>query len=545
MMKNILLLTSLLITVISLSGNCNIPKMALHYSNAAEIISPEKSLEKITYWEVFFLNNKIRYDVIYDDDIENGISTDDYHTIFFINAISISDESFNSITKFVESGGGIIIFGEFGHNDEFVNYGRAQQFRILSDMSISGSIPRELMSGVVTIEQFLPITMDMLPGKVLQVSTRNSPPLITMLNDDAKVIGKLKYQQNNTEYDQPVMVYSPIGNGRLFWCAFDPMDIIGGKTDKEIFDAMIKNIISFFSGDDLIWIEQNRAFNTKDISIVFDMSGNIKQAENILSKIEKQDLEPGFILSINEDRSELIKALSDAGEIIIKISAQEIVQTSNNNTGHLRDSFNRFNKITNKKISSVYLEHSNWNDDFYKLLFHNGIRNLLISVSENPGIESYGFHLINTSDIVVTDLIKTTDQLDTAPVIKFNLKPGCLAEDLLMMDENLLQLKKGNYKLIPFIEYLNWVDIRSDLNVSLNVTSNNKLEVQIVNRNNQSSGKFEIGVSSIKIRNAAECNVLFQGVPIDYHFDFKNSFVKIFVDNLPANRLINCVIELN
>lgn len=545
MMKNILLLTSLLITVISLSGNCNTPKVALHYSNSAEIISPEKSLEKITYWEVFFLNNKIRYDVIYDDDIENGISTDDYHTILFINAISISDESFNSITKFIESGGGIIIFGEFGHSDGIVNYGRAQQFQILSGMSISGSIPRELMSRLVTIEQFLPITMDILPGKVLQVSTRNSPPLINILNDDATVIGKLKYQQNNNEYDQSVMVYSPIGNGRLFWCAFDPMDIIGGKTDKEIFDKMIKNIISFFSGDELIWIEQNRAFNNKEISIVFDMSGNIKKAENLLSKIEKQDFEPGFILSINEDRSELIKTLSDAGEIIIKISAQDIVQTSNNNTGHLRDSFKRFREISNKKISSVYLDHSNWNDDFYKLLFNSGIRNLLISGSENPEIESYGFHLINTSDIVVTDFIKTTDQLDTAPVIKFNLKPGCLDEDLLMIDEILLQLKTGNYKLIPFIEYLNWVDIRSDLNVSLNIASNNKLEVQVVNRNNQSSGKFEIGVSSIKIRNAAECNVLFQGKPIDYHIDLENSFVKIFVDNLPANRLINCVIELN
>ncbi|MFO7524664.1 MAG: hypothetical protein R6W68_04360 [Ignavibacteriaceae bacterium] len=546
-MKNILIITSLLITLISFSGNCNSPKVALHYSYAAEIISPEKSLEKITYWEIFFLNNRIRYDVIYDDDIKNGISTDDYHIIFFINAILISDESFNSITKFIESGGGIIIIGEFGHSDEFVMSERARQFQILSGISISGNVPRDLISSFVRIEQFLPITLDILPGKVIQVSTRNSPPIIDILNHGAKVIGKFKYQKNNSENDQSAIIYSPLGNGRLFWCAFDPMDIIGGKDDKENFDKMMKNIISLFSGEELIWIEQSRALNPKELSIVFDLSGNIKQAENILSKIEKHSLEPGFILSINEDKSDLIKILSDAGEIILKISSQDLVHANkdDNDYGYLRASFNRFQDITGRKISSVDLDNSKWNNDFYKSLLNYGIRNLLVSGNENPEVESFSLHLIKTSDVVFKDLIKQIDHLDHAPVLKFKFKPGCFDEDLFLIDKILVQLKSGNYKLVPIIDYLSWVDIRYDLSASMNVTGSNKLEVQVVNRNNRNSGKFEVGLSSIGIRNAVECNVSFQEVPIQYQFDTENNFVKIFVDNLSANRLINFVIELN
>ena len=78
-------------------------KIAVLYSKLSEQHSPNNSqniIEEITSWELFLMQNKIPYKVIYDDDLESGIE-DEFDILILPSVELISKTEMEELKKFL------------------------------------------------------------------------------------------------------------------------------------------------------------------------------------------------------------------------------------------------------------------------------------------------------------------------------------------------------------------------------------------------------------------------------------------------------------
>ena len=89
------------------------PKIAILYSELTEKVdnsNSNKVIDAITAWELFLMQDKIPYSVIYDDDLESGI--DDEFDILILPTVNfISNEQMEELQNFLASGKSIISTG--------------------------------------------------------------------------------------------------------------------------------------------------------------------------------------------------------------------------------------------------------------------------------------------------------------------------------------------------------------------------------------------------------------------------------------------------
>lgn len=223
-------------------------KIAIHFSNADEINNPEKLLEKITFWELFFLTEKISYDVIYDSDLESGISNKKYHTIIFPYAKTLSDKAYRSILKYLDIGGSIIVFGQFSIYGDNLSLRGFDRFESLFGVILTDSIPSEQMSAYVNLLDIQQLTEGIKKKTDIQITSKNSPILTAAISQNSQTLGYLKSNSEKKEFEKSLIVLRSNLKSKLLWLSFDPTEIIGGKDDYSAMLKLIKNNLTWFGG---------------------------------------------------------------------------------------------------------------------------------------------------------------------------------------------------------------------------------------------------------------------------------------------------------
>ena len=251
MKKSILLILFLLSICFSSIFPQQQYKVAIHFSNATELIESYKLLEKITFWELLFLNNKIRYDVIYDSDLESGVSAKDYHTIIFPYTRAISNKGYNSVIKYLDRGGSIVAFGEFGIYDEKKNYIGLDRLESLFGVIHSSNISEKNMSSYLDLSDYPPLTNNISKKSDIQITAKNSPVLVEAISQNTISIGKMKIDSGKNEIDRSLIVLKTKAQSKLLWFSFDPTEVIGGREDSKSIEHIIKNAIDWFSIGDI------------------------------------------------------------------------------------------------------------------------------------------------------------------------------------------------------------------------------------------------------------------------------------------------------
>ncbi|MFZ1280441.1 MAG: hypothetical protein WAR59_06380, partial [Ignavibacteriaceae bacterium] len=88
-------------------------KIAIFYSTILENqfgLDSKKSLEEITSWELFLMQNKIPYEVIYDDDLETGIENE-FEILILPSIQKINLTQYESLKNFLNAGNSILSIG--------------------------------------------------------------------------------------------------------------------------------------------------------------------------------------------------------------------------------------------------------------------------------------------------------------------------------------------------------------------------------------------------------------------------------------------------
>lgn len=221
-------------------------KLAVHFSDATNQLESAKLLEKITYWELFLINNKVKYDILYDKDLESGISYKKYHTVLFPYTKVISDDVYISIVKYQESGGNLIAFGAFCFNDLNGRIKSFERLEYLFGVLFSGFIPQKQMSLIAELKNQLPLTKDLPDLLPVQVSVKSSPVYVELASSKSKSVSKVKSDNANNKIEKSLIVLNTIQNSKAAWFSFDPLEVISSREDVKKIEKIIINTINWF-----------------------------------------------------------------------------------------------------------------------------------------------------------------------------------------------------------------------------------------------------------------------------------------------------------
>ena len=221
-------------------------KLAVHFSDATNKIESAKLLEKITYWELFLINNKIKYDILYDKDLESGISYKKYHTVLFPYTKVISEDAYISIVKYQESGGNLIAFGAFCYIDLNSKIKSFERLEFLFGVLFSDSIMQKQMRLIAELKDQLPLTKDLPDLLPVQVSAKSSPVYVEIVSSKSKSVSKVKSDKTNNKIEKSLIVFNSLLNSKAAWFSYDPLEVISSREDVKKIEKIILNTLIWF-----------------------------------------------------------------------------------------------------------------------------------------------------------------------------------------------------------------------------------------------------------------------------------------------------------
>jgi hypothetical protein len=562
-MKNLFSIVFFFAVIFVSTGYSKPPKIALHFSETTKLLN-DQLMDKLTYWELFLIKNKIEYDVVYDKDLESGIEVKKYPLIIFFSTIALSQQSFNKLVSYIENGGSVLTFGEFiTHNEKLITTGW-ERFESTFGVRVEDRIPKSKMSVMLDFADYLPISDDVQKLTDIRVTTKNSPIIAEPLSNKCKPIALFN---DNREFQNKISAAAVVlfyNNSYRVWYSIDPSEIVGGKDDIHAFEQMILNTICLIRGDNIAWVESQLDNNYKPVLVLFDLIVDTKQSEDILKIVKEIDCFPGFIISSFENNIENIKLLSQHGDIVpyIKIHTTASAKTSANEE-YIEKQLNIFQKITGKYIHSVYFNSESVNDTVIRILKRNKIKNLFVSSPVISTELADGINIIllsGTNNLRFREIQKDKQQYNLekfylynlnhmkfsnkVPAIVYKTFPDCTDSELQQFGKFLKVLKQSGNKIISAADYIKLMEFGEKIKISIIQSGNEIIELYLTNRSISDSNKVEVNFTSWQIRNSKSVSIVSDQKNVDYFFDESSGSVKVFLENLKRNSTLKINVRL-
>ena len=196
-------------------------------------------------WEYFLLNNKIRYDVLRDNDISSN-SLSDYDFIILPGTESLTDEAFENLTDYLNDGGNLWMLGNIGDR----NQSDKQREKSFSEFVIGSSISKMPSQNYFTanlnfVVDELITPKELLHSKLLLSLQRNIYE--TTANRKSFLLGYYESLDNSKHNNATTgILASTFGRGRVLWFGFQ-IDQLIGKEDQKNFNLFFYSAINWLS----------------------------------------------------------------------------------------------------------------------------------------------------------------------------------------------------------------------------------------------------------------------------------------------------------
>jgi len=198
-----------------------------------------------TAWEYFFLNNKIKYDVILDDNISTG-ALSDYDLIILPETISLTDDAFENLTEFLNDGGNLWLLGNIGER----NQNDKQREKSFSEFILGSEfmkIPSKnnFAANLNFVMDELIVPNELLNSKLLLSFRRNI--YATTANRNSFLLGYFE-SFDYSKYNNPTtgILATTFGRGRVLWFGFQ-IDQLIGKEDQKNFNLFFYSALNWLS----------------------------------------------------------------------------------------------------------------------------------------------------------------------------------------------------------------------------------------------------------------------------------------------------------
>jgi len=342
-------------------------KIGIVYSEKTKqlIYQQNKDFYPIQDWELFFLNRKISYTVINDEQLDdNGF---DFLDLLILPSVEVlSENAKENLQNFLNEGKGLLIYGKIGIYDKDGKKTFSNYLSELGGFSINEFNTKGKMAERHTIRYSSVLGRNIAVDKDLLILNQFPPLAAEFIGKDIIQLGKYVSDSDNEKQSvNSGIVLSERNNGRIVWFGFQLSQIIRNKSQENTVEKLVLNSIEWLSPTPFLMLKplpgkynvpviiSNIIIDTKSISITslelyylnnvnanfFIDAKEIDKPGNELSKFAaagdinlflNKNLSEEYIISTSlESLYDRLKLSSRQKYFGIKLNKTQLIQTSN------------------------------------------------------------------------------------------------------------------------------------------------------------------------------------------------------------------------
>ncbi|MEO8399640.1 MAG: polysaccharide deacetylase family protein [Ignavibacteriaceae bacterium] len=275
--------------------------------------------DRITFWELFFIQNKISYEVIDDEQLESGLSSD-YSVLVLPQSFALSDDEIISIQEFNKEGNSIFANMNVGEKDEKNNIRSAQTLTNIFGISIDSNIPKSEISKIHSICGNTPLSNNIPVGFRLRLTTTNLPIKAKVISPSSNALGYW-YNDDFPYAGLPIdslttgIVYGKKGSGKFVWIGFDLNDVVGTEVHQNVLKNLLLNSFEWLNDSPIAWIETWPKGKKSAAVISCDVEFQFENINNALDIIEDEKIEGQYFILADVIQEEALNRILKFGDI--------------------------------------------------------------------------------------------------------------------------------------------------------------------------------------------------------------------------------------
>jgi hypothetical protein len=489
-------------------------------------------IDVITSWELFLMQDKIPYKVIYDNDLESGID-DEFDILILPSVDFISNDEMEGLQKFLGNGKSIICSGSklfFQQN----NLNEYQNLETLFGLRNIESVSLESMS---YLHSLLPNQLNhfMLDDElILQISNKNQALFGEEVDNKMNSYGYL-FTENLPNSKRSSIIYGTIGGCRFLWTGFDLNDVIGGSEDLLAYKNLISNTIKWMDYQPDAYI--SNFIDSLTAPVIVTLQYNNALELELIDVLQKNNIRPNLIVNPDQKVSKEILNKFSSDEIILELSGSNTL--SFNIINGLVDNFNRNNEIS---LSSILVEKQFLENGDLSLFNSIGINKILYN-EHVPGLPRF----LN-KDLWLIPFVKSDALPSSRNVVNFlnyNPKINCDddPEDELLRKMNYVKSQQYNFTSLSSLE--KWWNRRKKIISEIRNVSDNEVELWLTNKNSVAIDGLNVFLNYAKKIDKETLSISLNSSLLEYYFEDASSSIKIKLDNILPNSLNKIKINYN
>lgn len=348
------------------------PEVAILYSKYTENMLPVGSTwlnDNISTWKKFLDDQKLKYELISDQNIEEG-KLSKYKLVVMPGTKSISDREALQIKKYLENGGSVFATGGIG---SFSNDGKWRGWEYLNQvfgLQFSHEIKPDEFSKIHTVCGSLPITANIPTGFPLKVATWDRPMAVEVLDPrTTQVSFWYNYRMDDGLVREEIkksagIAYGKFGKGRFMWMGFELNSIIGVQEDYIFFERLFSNCVKWLMYSPIAYVRDWPTGYEAAAVIMPVLSEHPENINNLLPIIKSEGVSATFFVdpTLAESNQNIVKQISSYGEVgaLVDIGYLAYINDKSNKLNSYNDQLNkltsaktRLERITGTSVSGV------------------------------------------------------------------------------------------------------------------------------------------------------------------------------------------------
>ncbi len=288
----------ILFASVELNAQTRIAVLYSEFSQKSFYSDTNNYLDEFTAWEIFLMQNKIKYKVIYDEDLDSDLA-DDFDILILPRYNIQSTEKYSVIKNFLLSGKSVLSVNSFNSTLSSIN---TNELKDLFGITLKNEIFNNNLSFTQTIFAS-PINSFKSPASFL-VSAKGKNQYVDLKRFNYSAAGFVLGTDVNSEVSS--IVYGYNNSGRFVFIGYGLTDLIGGSEEYKNFELFLLDALKWLNTEvdafpyltinkkeqfKLLLVQYNNALSKDFIDVLIQNDFNPHILINETSQLEKIPLE--------------------------------------------------------------------------------------------------------------------------------------------------------------------------------------------------------------------------------------------------------------
>lgn len=472
----------------------------------------KKVFDEITTWELFFMESKIPYKVIYDNDLESGIESD-FDIIVLPSVEYISEQELAELDNFLAAGKSIISIGSKLDpiDNNSIQFNGPENLFGLSPVSLhNDSLKNYIHSiGLNSINAFSPDD-----AGVIQITSKNYLMVIQSETRDHNYVDYL-FNNNYSECESAIS-YGTEKGGKYLWTGFGINDVIGGRQDTEKFKKLIINAIRWMDNEPFAFITPGSREDINPSLLLIELNNALDKG--LLDVLNKNKIPFHLVIAPGSTITDTLISKVAAANVVLDLGSLSGVRLQKEALSGTITDFENKNSL---RINSVILNRTPVSKEELGFFDKLGIKNIFVQSNYNqvPQIVNSNQVIIPVSGDAVKNLCGKTCSIYYRP--GFN----CLSnsdDSLLILVQKSIAEQNIYYSVDDFRNW--WVEKRN-LFVKNLTKSGNGVEILLVNNSNTEVSDAKLFLDSFD--GDRDILVTDNGILLQHSFNSSSGLIEI------------------